>query len=145
MGLVIDTSALIDVERSAPPDAPERVWDRLLQAVGAEPVALPLIVVAELWAAAALADSPRRAEARRRQIEAMVVSLPLGEFDAATAEAWGQLFAELSKQGSLIPADDLAVAATARRLGYGVLVGAADERHFRKVPGLRVEVVRLQD
>jgi predicted nucleic acid-binding protein len=72
-----------------------------------------------------------------------VLSVPLGEFDPETAEAWGVLFAELSRQGSLIPANDLAVAATARRLGYGVLVGAADERHFRKVTGLRVEVLRL--
>jgi predicted nucleic acid-binding protein len=143
LGLVIDTSALVDVERSAPPEAPQRVWESLLQAVGAEPVAIPMIVVAELWAGAALADSARRADARRRQIEAMLATIPLGEFDAATAEAWGRLFAELSKQGSLIPANDLAVAATARRLGYGVLVGAADELHFRKVPGLRVEVLRI--
>jgi hypothetical protein len=31
-----------------------------------------------------------------------------------------------------------AVAASAVYLGFGVLVGPADEQHFRRVPGLRV-------
>lgn len=143
MGLVIDTSALVDVERSAPPASREEIWDNLLQATGSEPVALPIIVVAEMWAGAALADSKSRADARRRQIEAMITNLPLADFDAATAEVWGRLFAEMRRLGTLIPSNDLIVAATATRLGYGVLVGLADERHFRKVPGLRVEVLRL--
>jgi hypothetical protein len=30
------------------------------------------------------------------------------------------------------------VAATALQLGFGVVVGAADEQHFRRVPGLDV-------
>ncbi len=144
MGLVIDTSALVDVERSAPSDAPERVWESLLQLLAAEPVVLPMIVVAELWAGAALADSPRRADARRRRIEAMLLSIPVADFDVVTAEAWGQLFAELSRLGTMIPSNDLTVAATARRHSCGVLVGTSGERHFRQVPGLRVEVLPLK-
>lgn len=144
MGLVIDTSALVDVERSAPSDGRQKVWEGLLQAVGAEPVALPAMVVAELWAGAALADSRQRADARRRQIEAMLLNLPLADFDASTAAEWGQLFAELSKRGTMIPSNDLTVAATARRLDFGVLVGASGERHFRKVPNLRVELLQLK-
>ena len=143
MGLVIDTSALVDVERSWPADRSEPGWNRLLEAVGAEPVVVPMIVVAEMWAGAALADSKGRADQRRRQIAALVSQLPLGEFDSETARVWGDLFGELSKLGTLIPTNDLTVAATARRLDFGVLVGAAGERHFRRVPNLRVEVLRL--
>jgi hypothetical protein len=33
------------------------------------------------------------------------------------------------------------VAATARQLKFGVLVGPRDEQHFRSVPDLRVEVL----
>jgi predicted nucleic acid-binding protein len=51
------------------------------------------------------------------------------------------LFAELSQAGTMIPQNDLAVAATARTLGFGVLVGPNDEAHFRKVRGLMVRVV----
>ena len=36
---------------------------------------------------------------------------------------------------------DMAVAATARQLGYRVLVGSADEAHFRRVRGLDVVVL----
>ncbi len=144
MGLVIDTSALVDVERADLNEMTTEGWQRLLQAVGSEPVALPMMVVAELWAGAALADTPQRAEIRRRRIESLLVTLPLANFDVQTAEVWGRLFAELSRQGTTIPSSDLAVAATARRLDFGVLVGSAGERHFSKVPNLRVEVLRLK-
>jgi len=143
VGLVIDTSALIDVERSNTTSAPLEVWQTLLQTVASEAMALPMIVVAELWAGVAMANSPQRADRRRRQIEAMLINLPLADFDAQTAEVSGYLFAELTRRGTMIPSNDLTIAATARRLDFGVLVGAAGERHFRKVPNLRVEVVKL--
>jgi predicted nucleic acid-binding protein len=41
----------------------------------------------------------------------------------------------------LIPANDLAVAATALSLGFGVVVGPGDHANFRQVPGLRVELL----
>jgi tRNA(fMet)-specific endonuclease VapC len=145
VGLVIDTSALVDVERSASTEGQEARWRERLRDLAAEPVVLPLIVLAEMWAGAALADSPRSAARRRARIDALVAHVPLAEFDATAAQEWGMLFAELSRRGTLIPANDLVVAATARRLGYGVLVGAADERHFRNVPGLRVEILREAD
>ena len=64
------------------------------------------------------------------------------DFDSNIAERWAELFAQLSKRGRLIPSNDLAVAATARQLGYGVLVGPKDEAHFRRIPGLRVEKIK---
>ena len=141
MGLVIDTSALVDVERRWAPTGDETEWRGRLKALSSESTVLPPIVLAEMWAGAALADTPARAAARRSRIEALAAHVPLAEFDSVAAEVWGRLFAELSRLGTLIPANDLTVAATARRLDYGVLVGVADERHFRKVPGLRVEVL----
>jgi predicted nucleic acid-binding protein len=49
--------------------------------------------------------------------------------------------ATLSRRGELIPANDLAVAATARHLGFSVLVGPSDEAHFRRVPDLDVRTL----
>ncbi len=54
------------------------------------------------------------------------------------AERWAGLSAALSRRGRLIPANDLAVAATALHLGFGVLAGPQDDAHFRAVPELRV-------
>lgn len=133
MGLVIDTSALVDLERKG------SHWAFGLGAVGAEPVVLPAIVLAELLSGAELADTPTRASERRSKISALVARVPVVAFGADTAERWAELFGSLHRAGCLIPANDLTVAATALQLGFGVLVGARDEARFRRVPLLRVE------
>ena len=97
---------------------------------------------AELLAGVRLADTPARAVSRRAKIEAPVSRVPVVEFGAGAAAQWAELFATLSRAGRLIPANDLVVAATARFLAFGVLVGPRDEAHFRTVPGLRVETLR---
>lgn len=137
MGLVIDTSALVAVERAA------TSWDEAVASIGSEPAALPAIVCAELLTGVHLAGSAARAEARRAKIDALVARVPVVDFGLPVAERWAELFATLHRQGQLIPANDLAVASTALYLGFGVLVGPRDEAHFRSVPGLRVEVLRL--
>ena len=105
---------------------------------------LPAIVYAELLVGVLLADTPSRAEARRAKLSALIARVPVVRFGPEIAERWADLFAILSRQGRLIPANDLAVAATASHLGFGVLVGPQDEAHFRKVPGLRVEALGVK-
>ena len=133
MGLVIDTGALVALERAPTP------WIEGLS--GDEPAAVPAIVYAELLVGVRLAEHSRRAAARRAKIDALVSAVPIVPFGATVAERWADLFARLSRDGRLIPANDLAVAATALELGFGVLVGPRDEGHFRQVPGLRVVVL----
>ena len=141
MGLVIDTSALIAVERHAANRKDLRAWSDALQGLASEPVVLPAVVLAELLVGVAMADTAMRAAARRARIDALVAHVPVVDFGAAIAEEWARIFAALSKHGRLIPANDLAVAATARHLDFGVLVGPSDERHFASVAGLRVETM----
>ncbi len=138
MGLVIDTSALVALERASRP------WEDALSTVSDEPVALPAIVYAELLAGVRLAESPARAASRRSKIDALISRVPVVEFGLAVAERWADLFAMLSRQGHLIPANDLAVAATAVQLGFGVLVSPHDEAHFRAVPGLWVQTLAVR-
>ena len=104
-------------------------------------LALPAIGYAELLVGVELADTPRRASARRARVEALAQTTGIVDFSAAIAARWATIFATLSRRGQLIPANDLAVAATALHLDYGVLVGPDDEAHFRRVDGLRVVVV----
>ena len=108
-----------------------------------ETAALAAIVYAELLSGVRLADSPERAAERRAKIDALIARVPVVEFGAAAAEHWAEIFATLHRAGTLIPANDLAVAATARALGFGVLVSPGDEAHFRRVPGLLVESLRV--
>lgn len=135
MGLVVDTSAFVALERSA------RGWDQALSPLAQEPAVVPAIVYAELLVGVHLAGNRPRAASRQAKIEAFVARVPIIEFGTEVAERWAELFSTLSRQGRLIPANDLAVAATALHLGFGVLVGPRDEAHFRAVPDLRVELL----
>lgn len=135
MGLLIDTSALIALERRG------SAAEFSVGSLAGETLAIPAIVYAELLAAVQLADTPTRAASRRAKVDAIVARAPVVEFDAPAASRWAEVYAELHRAGTLIPSNDLTVAATALHLGFGVLVGPGDEVQFRRVPGLRVEVL----
>ena len=132
MGLLIDTSAVVALERGA------SNWE---DALSEEPVAVPAIVYAELLVGVRLADTPERAASRQKKIDALIARAPVIEFGSEAAERWAHVFADLRRAGTVIPSNDLVVAATALNVGFGVLVGAGDEGHFRSVQGLRVEVL----
>lgn len=117
-------------------------WEVRLRPWAAEQIALPAVVYGELLVGVALGGSRQVAAKRRARIAALATLTGIVDFDAAIAERWAELFAVLSRRGRMIPSNDLAVAATAKHLGYGVLVGPKDERHFRQVPGLSVECLR---
>jgi predicted nucleic acid-binding protein len=132
MGLILDTSALVALERSAgrlslPPD---------------ETYALPTIVWAEALVGVRLAADASRAARRLARLEAIRKLTGLEDFTPIVAEHYADIFSDLSHRGCLIPQNDIAVAATARALGFGVLVGPADEAHFRAVAALEVRVLQ---
>lgn len=131
MGLIIDTSAIVAWERAG--DA----------SVGLEPdleLALPAIVWAEVLSGVRLADSASRAARRLARLQAIRELTGVEPFTDRIAEHHADIFAELHQQGRLIPQNDIQVAATARSLGFGVLVGPKDEEPFRRVEGLEVRV-----
>ena len=137
MGLALDTSALIALERA------EGSLEEGLGAAASEGAVVPAIVYAELMVGVHLADTVSRASERRARVEAILSRCPIVDFDRSIAERWANLFAELSRRGQLIPANDLAVAATALSLDFGVLIGPDGEEHFRRVEGLRCSVLAL--
>ena len=63
MGLLIDTSAVVALERGA------SSWE---EALSGEPVAVPSIVYAELLVGVRLADTPERAASRQKKIDALI-------------------------------------------------------------------------
>jgi predicted nucleic acid-binding protein len=136
MGLILDTSAVVTWDRAIcagiNPDVPEE-----------EDFAIPAIVWAEALAGVRMADSPRRAALRQSNLDKIRALAAIEPFTPEMAEHYADIFAELSSAGRLIPQNDMAVAATARALGFGVLVGPRDEAHFREVPGLDVRVLTL--
>ena len=135
MGVVVDTSAVVDLERAG------RTFGDALGGLGREPVGLPAIVLAELLVGAQLAATPVLASERRGKVEAVRARAPVIDFTAPIAERWAELRVELTRSGTLIPSNDLCVAATALVLGWDVLVGRRDEALFQRVPGLGVQTL----
>lgn len=135
MGLILDTSALVAWERALTAGLDLRLPDE-------EELVLPVIVWAEALIGVRLADSSRRAAQRRARMEGIRRVLEVEPFTAEMAEHYADIFAELQEAGTMIPQNDMAVAATARHLGLGVLVGHSDEAHFRCVPDLHVRVLQ---
>ena len=131
MGLVVDTSALVDAERDGLDVA------EMLSTLSV-PGFIPAIVYAELLVGVELAAGRRRRE-RREKLTALAAVLPVVDFGREIAERWAQVAASLRRRRQMIPGNDLQVAATALVLEFDVLVGRADEAHFRRVRGLRVE------
>lgn len=139
MGVVIDTSALVAADRLAARHSTTlEAWAPLVAQLGDESAVLPAIVYAELLVGVDLAGDSRRANARRARIDALIAYSPIVDFDATIARVWAKLFAATHRTGQAIPANDLAVAATALHLEYAVLVGPLDEQHFRAIQGLQV-------
>lgn len=135
MGLVLDTSALVELERALVAGSPAEdfPWD--------EPLIIPAIVWAEALIGVRLADSSVRAANRRAHLEQLRLNSGIEPFTAEIAEHYADIFAELSAAGSLIPQNDIAVAATGRALKFDVLIGPFDEAHFRRVANLTVRVL----
>ena len=135
MGVALDTSALVAFERA------DASWDALLDEYGDDVIAIPAIVLAELRVGVLLARRGRRQKSAK--IEALIGRVTLVDFGREIAERWAELFAALRRRGQLIPANDIAVAATALHLGFDLVIGGEDEAHFRRVPELRLKLLRV--
>lgn len=134
MGLILDTSALVAWERA-------QNAGLAVDIDAAEELVMPAVVWAEALAGVRLADTALRAARRMARLEALRRLMGIEPFTSETAEHYADIFAELSQHGTMIPQNDIAVAATARCLGCGVLVGPQDEVHFRRIMGLEVRVL----
>ena len=141
MGVVVDTSALVASEfrRESDSSGAPLTWDSLLGRLANESAVLPAAAYAELLVGVHLASNEVQAVARRVRIDTLVARVPVIDFNASIARNWARAFAKLQRSGEPIPANDLAVAATALHLDFPVLVGPSGEGHFRRVAGLVVE------
>ena len=68
---------------------------------------------------------------------AILPNLPVLPFDAAAARRYGELRADLERQGTPIGEADLRIGAIALSRGLTVVTG--NVRHFQRIPDLSVE------
>jgi tRNA(fMet)-specific endonuclease VapC len=129
VGLVLDTNVFVCFERSDEPIDYSR-WEEYGAAY------ISSITVSELLVGVHYADSEQRRIRRSAYVEAIISTISVLDFNTGVARLHSSLFATLAKEGRMIGAHDLIVAATALANGCAVLTDNLHE--FERVPGLTV-------
>ena len=108
--------------------------ERVLRRFDAEAgrLCISAITLSELLFSAEKRGSP----ALEAAVRDFAACLGVVAYDAAAAEHYGQLRAELDRLGAPLGANDLFIAAHARALGLALVT---DDTAFARAPGLRVE------
>ena len=127
MAVLIDTSVLVNAERRG---------QSLDQAVGDQDRAISVITASELLHGVHRARSGAVRARRSAFVEHVISAIEPLPVTTAIARAHAAVWAELEKEGNLIGAHDLWIAATA--LSHGMAVATANARDFERVPGLTV-------
>ncbi len=128
MGVVLDTSILIAVEKGKFP------LGRILAVMETEEVAVAAITISELLHGVERAKPPPFKERRSHFVEWVITTFDIVEFGLAEARVHARLWAQLKSTGQLIGPHDLMIAATTLRLGFSL--ATFNESEFRRVPGL---------
>lgn len=126
-GLILETTFLVDLEREGrrQENGPAH---RFLARVPELPLYLTYTVAGELTAGASLAS--------RASWESFVAPFHVLPITLDVAWEYGNAYRHLQRNGLLIGANDLWIAATA--LAHAMPLVTANLEHFRRVPGLEV-------
>ena len=133
MGVILDTSVLIEAERR------ESEITRFIKSREDEVFGLSVITVAELLHGVHRAHSTRRRVKRNAYVEKVIEFFPIYNFEISTARIYAELWSHLSKKGVQIGAHDLIIGATALSLGFSV--ATYNKGHFERLEGLKIEIL----
>ena len=129
MRYLLDTNTCIYIAKHNPPAVRERFARH-----AASDLAMSVVTFGELRFGAEKSQSKEKARAAIQQLRSRIEVCPL---PIAAAEHYGEIRAELQKNGQPIGNNDLWIAAHARAEGWVVVTN--NEREFQRVPGLVVE------
>jgi len=135
MGVVLDTSVLIEAERQ------RFEIDKFTENREDEIFGLSVITVAELFHGVHRADSTKRRLKRSAYVEKVIELFPVFVFEISIARIYSELWSDLSSKGIQIGAHDLIIGSTALSLGFSV--ATYNMRHFEKIEGLKIEILTL--
>ena len=131
MGVLIDTSVLIDHERG-------RVnLEEWIRGREEEAFFLSVVTASELLHGVHRARDPAIRARRSAFVEGVLGSMPLLPVEITTARMHARLWADLAEEGCVIGAHDLWLAAAC--LTHDLSLATANVREFRRVPALEVE------
>jgi tRNA(fMet)-specific endonuclease VapC len=128
MKYLLDTNALSDCIRN-----PQGKVSQRITVVGESNTCTSIIVAAELRFGAIKSGSASLTQ----RIDALLFAIPVLNIESPTDLHYADIRHFLSKAGTPIGPNDLWIAAHARALG--MVVVSANEREFKRVPGLLCE------
>ncbi len=137
MGLILDSSVIIDAERRG--ETVERLIERIVRSTGDQDAALSAVGLTEIVHGIYRASTPQIRSRREAFLNELLADLTIYPYTKETAMLAGKLDGEQQSKGVVIPFADLLIGATALALSYSVLT--VNVRHFERIPGL--SVVRL--
>jgi tRNA(fMet)-specific endonuclease VapC len=126
---MLDTDICIYIIKQRPPSVAARFRE-----LAAEDLCISAITYAELMNGA---KKSAQVEANIAKLGALARELSVLSFDMAAAVIYGDVRSRLERDGQVIGASDLLIAAHA--LQCGLILVTNNEREFRRVRGLRVE------
>jgi len=126
---LLDTNACIDFLTGRFP----RVGERLLSLTPAD-VAVGSVVVAELRYGA---EKSARSSENNRRLDRFFEDMPVVDFDARAASAYGSLRLHLEQEGTPIGPNDMLIAAQALAVRWVLVTDNVSE--FARVQGLTIE------
>jgi tRNA(fMet)-specific endonuclease VapC len=133
VGLIVDTSVLIDADRSGLNVA--EMLERLPVERDAH-AAISSITLMEFATGIASASTEERRDRRKRFADDLLSQMPVLTFGSDLAIRTGVLNGELRGRGVTVGSLDLMIGMTALVVGYSVVT--RNVRHFRLIPGLDV-------
>ena len=130
MGILIDSSVLINIERAG--------MDLSACILGheEEDAFLSVISASELLHGVQRATDARTIARRLAFVEGVLAAIPVLSIDTATARSHALLWADLARRGEMIGVHDSWLAAAC--LAHGLRLATGNLREFRRVPGLEV-------
>ena len=134
MGLILDTSILIESERRG--EGVEDILRRVREAHGELDVALSAVSAVELTHGIYRARSDADRDRRRAFVDGVFHDLIVHPLTLAIAQLAGRIEGEQAARGVSIAMEDLIIGATALHLSFDLVT--LNIRHFQAIPGLNV-------
>jgi len=131
MGIIFDTSVIIDIERRHESIASLSVGRE------EEPFGISVITASELLHGVERANTEERKLRRQAFVEKVIESFPVFSFDLMVGRIYAHIWATLVQKKLSVGAHDLIIAATAISLDYTVVT--INTRNFNKIEGVKIE------
>jgi tRNA(fMet)-specific endonuclease VapC len=135
VGLILDSSVLIDAERQARPVS--ELLTSIRMVFGVTEILLSAVSVIELEHGIWRANTPELARRRRIYLEEVFAAIPVQAFTKEMGQLAAKIDAEARQTGSVIPFADLQIGVTAVHLSCAI--ATRNVRHFRMIPNLVVK------